>query len=91
MANIVITSTTNLIKIEFNDEAGQWTKEAWHKSSVHFQLESGNALVQAWEDNGTTLLLSFDGAGSTKQVDSINGVAPSSNSDLYDKLVTLLG
>lgn len=90
MANIVITSTTNSIKFVFNVEANQWSKECWHKASAHFYLEDGNAFVEAREDNGTSIALSFDGAGNTKQVDSIDGVAPTSNSDLYDKLIALI-
>lgn len=90
MANIVITSTTNSIKIVWNNQAEQWSKECWHKSSAHFCLEKNNLFIQAIEDNGTSIALSFDGATGTKQVDSVDGVEPTSNSDLYDKLIALI-
>lgn len=89
MANVVITSTTNTIRVEWNTLATLWAKETWHKASVHFFLEKTGLFVEAREDNGTSTALSFDGNGSM-QVDSIDGNVPTSNSDLYDKLTLLI-
>jgi hypothetical protein len=89
MANIVITSTTNSIQVNWNVHKKQWSREQWHKSSAHFYLEDAESHVQASEDNGTTVLLSYNGATGTMQVDSVDGVAPTSNSDLYNKLTAL--
>lgn len=89
MANIIITSTTNSIRVNWCVHAKQWSKETWHKASIHFYLDVSELHVQASEDNGTSVLLSYNGATGTMQVDTIDGVAPTSNSDLYDKLIAL--
>lgn len=93
MANLVITSTTNCIEFVFNNYADVLhpEKAIWHKSSAHFLLVYNNAFVKAIEDNGQDLDLSFNGTSGTMQVDSVDGIAPTSNSDLYDKLSSLLG
>lgn len=92
MANIVITSTTNSIKVVFNTYASVTIpeKEAWHKPTTHFKLMFGNAYVKATEDNESDYDLSWNGSTGTLQVDSVDGVAPTSNSDLYDKLIALI-
>lgn len=95
MANIVITSNTNLLFIDFGNYKGQKGfphKQNWHKASVHFSLSSGGDFVEVLEDNQSknNCVLSYNGIGDTFQVDSIDGVAPISNSDLYDKLIALL-
>jgi hypothetical protein len=93
MANIVITSTTNSIKLVYNTYTSNPLipdKDCWHKSTAHFSLSNGSAYVRASEDNGMDIDLSWDGATGTMQVDSIDGVAPTSNSDLYDKLIALV-
>lgn len=92
MANVVITSSTNSIKVVFNVYSSDLIpeKEAWHKNSTHFKLMDGNAYVKATEDNGTDLDFSWNGSTGTMQVDSVDGVAPTINSDLYDKLIALI-
>ena len=40
-------------------------------------------------ERGQAWSVTFDGVGGL-QIDSINGVAPTSNSDLYDKLIALI-
>jgi len=90
MANIVITSSTNLIKVDWGTYATKYSKEIWHKSSLHLFLNNGNNYVEASEDNGTGTTLSYSATTNCFIVDSVDGVAPTSNSDLYDKLVALL-
>lgn len=93
MANIVITSTTNSIKIVFNTYTSNTLipeKSCWHKSSTYFTLCNGSSCVAASEDNGMDIDLSWNGSTGTMQVDSVDGVAPTSNSDLYDKLIALI-
>jgi hypothetical protein len=41
-------------------------------------------------EQGLLFTISFDGSTGTMQVDSVDGVAPTSNSDLYDKLIALI-
>jgi hypothetical protein len=101
MANIVMTSTTNTIKCDngvYSGVAGALgviqKKATFRKDEVfRFSLAPDESYVQilfkSREKN--YFLLSFNGSTGTLQVDTIDGVAPTSNSDLYDKLVTLLG
>lgn len=91
MANIVITSTTNLILVDWGAYAALFSKECWHKSSIHFFLQAGGNYVEAKEDNGTTVCMSYIATTNAFIIDSVDGVAPVSNSDLYIKLVALLG
>lgn len=90
MANIVVTSTTNAIKVVFNDmstyskmDKGTWRKESI--TAIHLTSDAIELIARGddtWRVNltGTNALI----------VDSIDGVAPSSLSDLYDKLVALI-
>lgn len=91
MAKIVITSTTNSIRAIFNDYAIQLDMEkgSWNKSHVNnIVLKSSLVLVNI--KNESDWLVSFDGAAGTYKIDTINGGAPTSNSDLYDKLNALI-
>jgi hypothetical protein len=90
MANIVITSSTNLVKVDWGIYATSFSKESWHKSSLHLFLNNGNNYVQVSEDNGTGIALTYIATTNAFIVDSVDGVAPTSNSDLYDKLITLI-
>jgi hypothetical protein len=90
MANIVITSSTNLFKVEFNDmaSAAQRDKGCWQKSDVRFDLAESASSVIVTVKGEPQWVVQYSGG---MQIDSVNGVAPTSNSDLYDKLITLLG
>jgi hypothetical protein len=89
MANVVIVSTTNTIQITWNSAGSVWASEVWHKASVHFFLERTALFVEAREDNGTSTAFTFDGAQGD-QIDTIDGIAPTSNLDLYNKLMALI-
>ena len=91
MANIVITSTTNSIKVEFNDYSTilNMVKGTWGKSYLQsVLLRTDGVLVDLLAQ--PDWLVSFDGSVGTFQIDTIDGVAPTSNSDLYDKLIVFL-
>ena len=92
MANIVVTSSTNSIKVVFNTYASAIgiEKGSWSKDYIRFNLKASNAFVEALIHGETGWAVSFDGSTGTFQVDSIDGVAPTSNSDLYDKLIALI-
>jgi hypothetical protein len=92
MANIVITSTSTLIKVNlggYNSSFGM-EKEYWHKHSLHCKLVYGDAFVKVSEDNGTDIALTFDAQPNCYIVDSVDGVAPTSNAHLYSLLEALL-
>jgi len=93
MANIVVTSTTNTIKVEFNAYASTigTSKGTWNKTRITFELKYSDTFVKVLVIGEPNWAVSFDGSTGTLQIDSVNGVAPTSNSDLYDKLITLLG
>lgn len=92
MANIVVTSTANHIKVDFGDyyptyypvdiayyNANLVEKVELYSNMVIVHLSGGN---KDWE-------LSYDGSAGF-QVDTIDGATPSSNSDLCDKIGALI-
>jgi hypothetical protein len=100
MANLVITSTTNCIKIDNGIYAGTEAAFGVIQKKVTFRKQDIRRIALAPSDNNVnvwlieinfTFTLSFDGATGTLQVDTVDGVVPTSNSDLYDKLSALLG
>lgn len=91
MANITIVSTTNSLKVEFNTYStvlniikGTWSKE--HILSV--LLRADGVLISILDEHDW--LVSYNGSIGTFQIDLIDGIAPISNSDLYDKLIALI-
>jgi hypothetical protein len=99
MANIVIVSTTNTIKIDNGIYAGLegalgviQKKATFRKSDVRrIALSPSDASVVVFLiEHGLSFITSFNGSAGTLQVDLVDGVAPTSNSDLYDKLTALI-
>jgi hypothetical protein len=92
MANIVITSTTNSIKVEFNDLATAVgvKKGVWNKNSITVQLALSDERVRVLLIGEAAWPISFDGSPETYQIDSVDGNSIKSNSDLYDKLAALI-
>lgn len=94
MANIVITSTTNSVIVDFNDYAAilKTEKQSWPKRVIqNFRklYPSGCIIVSMLQEK--EWCVSWDGSPGSFQIDSIDGVTPTSNSDLFDKLTALLG
>ena len=50
----------------------------------------GDTFINVHVVNSPNFPVSFDGSTGTLQIDTVSGVAPSSNEDLYNKLVALL-
>lgn len=98
MANLVVTSTTNSIKVEFNDQPffdrrdGQtYTKGTWLKSEIaNIKLNTSTDAVIVLEKDRFEWRVSSGGTSGTFTVDTVDGAAPSSDSDLYDKLIALI-
>lgn len=89
MANLVITSDDNRIYIVFNDMSARagMTSGDWSKDAISVSLNISNTDLffsaineQQWRFGYNTQLI----------VDSIDGVAPIDNSDLYTKLQAAL-
>jgi hypothetical protein len=92
MANIVVTDTTNSIKVDFGvlgtgllPKKGTWRKD----KVITIALMPSDAFVKVRTHGEDEWQLSFNGTNGM-QVDSINASAPSSNSDLYDKLIAII-
>jgi hypothetical protein len=101
MANIVMTSTTNLIKCDNGvysgviGPLGVVQKRATFRKDDVFRIalvpDETYVEVQFKSRTNIYFLLSFNGSPGTLQVDLIDGVAPTSNPDLQTKLEALLG
>jgi hypothetical protein len=91
MANIIITSTTNSIKVDFGvySTALGVTRGIWKKDHI-VNITELTDMVDINFENQPDWKVSFDGVVDTFQVDSLDGVAPTSNTDLYDKLIALI-
>lgn len=93
MANIVITSTTNLIKVDFGVYASVvgCSTGAWRKDKIHdIKLDNNGTCIYIETLNQAKWSLSVSQMDNCMIIDSIDGVSPSNASDLYNKLVTLL-
>lgn len=92
MPKITITSDDASLTINYGDYAEfiGLKSEKMNRSNVSLALSQDGTFV---EFNMTKwgLWLSDDGHGATRQVDSVNGVAPTSAEDLFNKLATLIG
>lgn len=93
MANLVVTSTTNCVNVAFNamSTAADMTEGVWNKQGLNFFLSADSSYVGVSYRGSSSWAVSFNGAAATMQVDSVNGVAPVSNAELYSKLKALLG
>lgn len=90
MANITVTSTTNTLQVDFGDYyplAYQFQKGTWKKDHIQsIQLDSG---VYISIDDERLWVVSYDGSNGF-QIDSVDGVIPTSDLDLYNKLIALI-
>lgn len=92
MANITISTSGNIFNIDFGTyvSALSMKKATFAKAKVQFVLMPADEFVKVVVQDSIDFAVSYDGLGNTLQIDTINGVAPTSNSDLYDKLAALL-
>lgn len=98
MAYITVTSTTNSVNVDFGVYSGAAVstgiipkKRCFRKEQILFTLVADGSMVEATTVyNSLTFPVTFNGASGTFKVDSIDGVVPTSNSDLYDKLIELV-
>jgi len=98
MADLVVTSKTNAIKVEFNDSpfydkrsGNTYTEGTWAKSDIaNIKLTGAEDYVIVQERDEFEWTLSYDGSGSSFKVDSVDAVVPTDNKDLYDFLSALI-
>lgn len=92
MANIVITSSTDRIYIDFGVLSGQGglTSGDWQKDSCSAFANIGNTDVFFVVDGLHQWRFSYNGSAGSLQVDTVDGALPSSNTDLLSKINTVL-
>lgn len=98
MAFITVISTANSIKVDFGVYSGAPVstgsipkKRCFRKEYIVFTLVADESLIEAATIyNSLTFPVTFNGAAGTFKVDTIDGIAPTSNTDLYDKLIALI-
>ena len=92
MAFLVVTSTTNSVRFVANDYAAPfgWSKRTRLKSSLVTITLHPNYVEYLVGENGKYYLHYITNSDNALIVDSIDGVAPSSLSDLYDKMIAVV-
>lgn len=94
MANVAVTSTATKISVDFGIYVGNGIpkKRTYNISKTVFfvSLEESDSMVTVLSEGSSQWNLAYTATTNCFIVDSVNGVAPSSNSDLYDKLTALL-
>jgi len=92
MANIVVTSTTNTIAVDFGVYAGVQglpTKKTYKKSEV-LSVSQASDQVNVYSIGDPQWNLAYTATTNCFIVDTVAGVAPTSNADLYDKIIALI-
>ena len=93
MANVVITSTTNSIKVDLGVYAAAfgYSKVTISKDKlIDIKLQSDDNFVEAVVIDEGKWTVSFNAVTNALVVDSVDAVAPTSNDDLYTKLIALI-
>lgn len=92
MANIVITTTTDQIRVDFGayyPSVIKYSKGTWKKTSID-NIELFAYWIEVIGRNSETWRVSHDGTDNSLIIDSIDGAAPSSLADLYTKLQAII-
>lgn len=96
MSNLQITSSNNVLTIEYNSystEIGK-TKESYLKNNLlDFELGEDDSYIQMTFHGGETITITYDPLSANRKimiVDSVNSVTPTSQSNLYDLLQSAL-
>ena len=88
--NLTITTTTNAVKVNFNDSPlGDVVKGIWRKDKI-LSIHNHGTYIEVLTFEGSFQLSNAALAG-CYVIDSVDGAAPSSLSDLFDKLSAMLG
>jgi hypothetical protein len=92
MANLVVTSTINSVRFIANDYTNpfEWSKRTRLKSSIVTITLHPDYVEYLVGENGKYYLHYTSNPYNALIVDSIDGVAPSSLSDLYDKMIAVV-
>ena len=88
MANVTIITTENIFIVDFGVFAqfAGYRKAIFQKSSISFQLMKNDEYVRIENAQGENWSISFAQSGAALIIDSVDGVAPVSNEDLFNIL-----
>jgi hypothetical protein len=94
MAYITVIKTSTKINVDFGVYVGAQTsagvipkKRSYPIDGIIFTLTSTgevDANITATQDS---FIVTFDGVNGSLKIDSVDGIAPTSNEDLYNKLI----
>jgi len=92
MANVIITSSTNIIIVEFGGFSGAvgYKKATFQKKSISFQLTNGELFVRVEDASGNHWAVSYNLYGESLIIDSVDGVPPTDNPHLFTLLSNLI-
>lgn len=92
MANIVITSTTNSIKVDFGVYASDvgYSQGTWNKKAIASIKKINSGRIEVYTNSGDKWTVSWTNGSNFLIIDSIDTVAPISEADLYTKLIALI-
>jgi len=92
---ITITSTATTVTVDmgvyYTNKAVPFKRGFWRKDQIHYIFENTDHVeIDASDKNDWILAFDSGGVGQRYQVATIDGAAPTSNSDLFDKLTALI-
>ena len=92
MANIVVTSSTNYIKVEFNDYYPDYYKvcEAYYNRNDLEKIEVQDGFLKVHVLDESDWTLSYTATTGAFIVDSVDAATPTDNLDLASKLAALI-
>ncbi len=90
MANLVITSTAERTRFQFNDVSGQAGMQAQYGKIISVEYRDSAPRVRVTFEGGRTYNLTKTGTGKTLMVDSVDGTPPNNNGHLATMLGALI-
>lgn len=94
MPDVVITSTTNSVKVDFGDFSSSvgYSKGVYGKSDIQYMTLKTDHVEVVAADSARWICAASNATVAPQSliISTIDGVGPTSLSDLYDKLSALL-
>ena len=92
MSNVIITSSVNLINVDFGIYSSfvGYKKGLFQKRKISIQLISDLSFVRVENSNGEHWAISYIQSGESLIVESVDGIAPTDNENLFYLLADLI-
>ena len=92
MSNVIITSSANIIIVDFGIYSSfvGYKKGLFQKRKISIQLISDLSFVRVENSNGEHWAISYIQSGESLIVESVDGIAPTDNENLFDLLTDLM-